>query len=411
MHLVTLNQLVNEINNIDSAEIVIGAISILLSLLLGSFLCRLLKNKTEKKTCADFLQSLSILVTPFLVIIFIILGAFIYKSIYDDKPLLLAYLDKLAFGWFIAALAMLFFSKKTVMWFICLIVAPITILNIFNLWGSFVEYMDSYSFTLGQVTISLYQIIKTVLVILILIRLAKVLTQFSEKKIHGTASIRSSNKVLVVKLFQIILYFLIFLVGLDSLGISITTLAVFSGAIGVGLGFCLQKITSNFISGIILLLEKSLEIGDLIELSDGTTGFVRRSGARYILIETSQGKEVLVPNEDFITQRVTNWTYSNHKGRIEIPLSISYDSDIELAKKIILETAASHPRCSQKPIPVCYIREFANSSINLLLQFWVDDIVEGTYGPQSDIMLSIWQKFKESNIKIPCSQHEVIIKK
>jgi small-conductance mechanosensitive channel len=408
MKILRINQLIDSISDITSLDVTLAAIAILAGILLGGLLNRVFKKTIQRKEASDFWQSLLILTMPFLTFVLLIVSAFIYRSIYDEPALLIAYFDKIAFAWFLIALAMLFFNKKTVIWFIFLIIVPMTVLKILNYWDPFVEYLDGFSLTLGQVTISLYQVIKTGLWILILLRLAKIITRFGESKIHGT-KIKSANKVIIIKFFQIALYFMIFLVALDSLGISITTLAVFSGAIGVGLGFGLQKITSNFISGIILLLEKSLEIGDLIELSDGTTGFVRRSSARYILVETSQGKEILVPNEDFITQRVTNWTYSNHKGRVEIPFFISYDSDVELARHIAMSEALAHSRCARLPEPSCFVREFTNNSINLLLQFWVDDVTHGVNGPQSDIMIAMLKKFKESNIKIPYQQHDVHI--
>jgi len=274
------------------------------------------------------------------------------------------------------------------------------------------EFLDSeaLTFKIGNFTLSIYKLLKGTLAFVALLWLASVISVSGEKRIKAINGIKASNRTLLIKGFQSVIYFLIFMIGLDILGIDLTALAVVGGAIGIGIGFGLQKITSNFISGLILLFEKSVEEGDLVELNDGTYGFVRQTGARYTLIETFDSKEIMIPNEDFITNRVINWTYSNNQGRIEIIIGISYDSDIEKARDLILESAKEHERCSIHPEPQCYIREFADSSVNLLLHFWVDDVTEGRFEPQSDVLLIIWKKFKENNISIPFPQRDLHIK-
>jgi small-conductance mechanosensitive channel len=197
---------------------------------------------------------------------------------------------------------------------------------------------------------------------------------------------------------------------LDFVGIDLTTLTVFSGAVGIGLGFGLQKIASNFISGLILLMEKSIEEGDLIELADGTFGFVRRASARYTLVETFDSKEILVPNEDLITSRVVNWTFSNSSARVELEIGVSYHSDIELARDLILQAAAEHPRCAVTPEPACFLRTFGDSSVNFTLHFWVDDVTEGRWHPHSEVMFEVWRKFKDSGIEIPFPQRDLHIR-
>ena len=294
-------------------------------------------------------------------------------------------------------------------WFIALVVIPVTILNLFGLWEPLADFLDTYSVTFGKITITLYQALKTIFIVGALLRLSKIITQLSDSHLKKYSRIETSNRILVLKMCQIASYFIIFFITLDLLGVNITTLAVFSGAIGVGVGFGLQKVTSNFISGIILLLEKSIKIDDLIELNDGTNGFVRHTGARYTLIETSQGKEILVPNEDFITQRVTNFTYSNKKARVDLSLFVGYQTDLDLAQKLILEATPNNPHCSKNPPPACFLREFGENGIKILLQFWVDDVVEGTYGPQSQIMQEILRKFKEHKIEIPYPQRDLHI--
>ena len=269
---------------------------------------------------------------------------------------------------------------------------------------------DTASFSIGDTRFSVYLIIKIVITIIMLFWLTGIVSEFGENHIATMKGMKNSNKALVTKVFQILVYFLGFMISLDVLGIDLTALAIFSGAIGIGVGFGLQKITSNFISGLILLFEKSVEHEDLVELSDGTYGFIRHTRARYTLIETFDGKEIMIPNEDFITNRVTNWTFSNHKARIEIRIGVSYDSDIEQAMALILEAASEHPRCTSDPKPTCYLTEFADSSVNFLCYFWVKDVTEGRFEPKSDVLRSIWKKFNEHGICIPFPQRDLHIK-
>ncbi|NWF35464.1 mechanosensitive ion channel [Mariprofundus sp. KV] len=268
---------------------------------------------------------------------------------------------------------------------------------------------NALSFFVGDLRLSVYLIGKAVLLTLALFWSSSIALDFVEKRINSIASISSNSRALFIKAVQFIVYFLLFIFTMNVIGIDLTAFAVLGGAIGIGIGFGLQKITSNYISGIILLVERTIENGDLVELDDGTFGFVRHNSARFTLIETFNGKEIMVPNEDFITNKVVNWTYSNKKGRVDIPVGVSYKSDITKARELILEAAREHPRCIVEPEPECYLREYAESSVNFLLIFWVDDVTEGRYKPQSDVMFSIWEKFKANDIAIPFPQRDVHI--
>lgn len=274
-------------------------------------------------------------------------------------------------------------------------------------------YLDTpaLTFAIGQeFSITAYQALKAAITIAVLFWVTAIIADVAENRIGKIQTVRAANRALLTKVTHILLYVVAFLLTLNILGVDLTTLTVFSGAVGIGLGFGLQKIASNFISGIILLLEKSIEQGDLIELPDGTFGFVKRNGARSTLIETFDTKEILVPNEDFITNRVVNWTLSNSQGRVEIALGISYNSDIEKARDLMLEAAKEHPSCSQMHEPAVYLREFGDSSVNFILHFWVDDVTQGRWMPQSEVMFTIWKKFKENDIQIPFPQRDLHIK-
>jgi len=269
---------------------------------------------------------------------------------------------------------------------------------------------EQLTFTAGEFSISAYGILRGLIVIALIFWVTAIASDIVESRISKIRKIRAANRALITKILQIAIYVIAFLVTLDVIGIDLTALTVFSGAVGIGLGFGLQKVASNFISGLILLFEKSAEQGDLIELSDGTIGFVRKSSARYTLLETFDTKEVLIPNEDLITGRMTNWTLTNNKGRIEIPVGVSYGSDIDKAHELILEAAKEHPRCIDDPPPACYLRNFGDSSVDFMLLFWVGDVTEGRWLPQSEVMFSIWHKFKEHGIEIPFPQRDLHLK-
>lgn len=274
------------------------------------------------------------------------------------------------------------------------------------------EFLDSetLSFNVGERRFSVYLLMKAVIAIVALFMITGVISDFGVRKIRDLHAINASNRGLITNAFQVGVYFVASLFALDVLGIDFTALAVMGGAIGIGIGFGLQKITSNFISGLILLFEKSVEEGDLIELDDGTVGFVRHTGARYTLIETFENRELMVPNEEFITNKVTNWTFSNTLGRIDIDVGVSYASDIDKAYELILEAANEHPRCSQNPKAECYLVGFGDSSVNFTLFFWVEDIIEGRKRPRSDVLLAIWRKFHENNVEIPFPQRDLHLK-
>lgn len=266
-----------------------------------------------------------------------------------------------------------------------------------------------FTYKVGKTDFTLYFVLKSILTAIIIVWVAAIVSAFGERRISSIKRFRSSSKTLFTKVFQIGVYVVAFLVGLDVLGIDLTTLTVLSGAIGIGLGFGLQKIASNFISGLIILMERAIEVGDLIELDDGTTGFIRKNQARHTLLETLEGREIMIPNEDFITNRVINWTLTNSKGRVDIPVGVSYNADIELARDLILQAASEHPRCIQNPEPKCFLRNFGNSSVDFLLIFWVGDVRLGRWEPQSEVMFAIWKKFKENGIEIPFPQQDVHI--
>lgn len=285
---------------------------------------------------------------------------------------------------------------------------PALILDIFGILNTTISYLDQYALKLGTIRISVYLVIKAFIVLLILFWLSNLVLRKSKSYIENSKTIKSSTKGIISKFIDIIVYSIVVIAVLKIFGVDMTTFAVLGGAIGVGIGFGLQKIASNFISGIILLFEKSVEVGDVVELDGGNIyGIIKHFGGRYTLVEGSDGKEIMIPNEDFIIGKVTNWTYSNNRARIEIKVGVAYGSDLEKVKEIMTNCAAEHPRCLKYPEIECFVTDFGEYDIKFVLFFWISDIVQGRAGAKSDVMMNIWKKFEANNISIPMPQREV----
>ena len=285
---------------------------------------------------------------------------------------------------------------------------PSLILDIFGLLESTITYLDAFAFKIGNVRISAYLVIKGFIVLLIVFWLSGLVSKKSKSYLESSKSIKTSTKGIISKFIDILVYAVVLIVLLKTFGVDMTTLAVIGGAVGVGIGFGLQKIASNFISGIILLFEKSVEIGDIIEIDNGNIyGTLKHFGGRYALVETMDGKEIMIPNEEFIINRVTNWTYSNNRARVEINLGVAYGTNLELAKEILINCAKENPRCLNYPEAECFVTQFGEYEIKFTLYFWISDIIQGRMGPKSQVLMSIWNKFKENQIEIPLPQREV----
>lgn len=346
---------------------------------------------------------------PALALFFLSIGFFIYQKFFGEAIVFSATLKLTAL---FSLLRFLRISSESVLVtnLAGIFLMPALILSIFGLLDPTIFYLDQLSFEVGNVRISVYLIIKAAIVLITLFWLAGLIRDKSKTYILNSKSIKSSTKGIISKIIDITTYAVVLIVILKTFGVNMTTLAVIGGAVGVGIGFGLQKIASNFISGIILLFEKSVEIGDIVEIDNGQGlyGTVKHFGGRYTLVEAMDGKEIMIPNEEFIIGRVTNWTYSNNRARIEIELNISYGTDLELAHDLLITSAKENTRCLSYPEPECYITEFGEYAVRFRLHFWISDILEGRLSPKSEVLMNIWRKFKENNIKIPVPQRELI---
>ncbi len=346
---------------------------------------------------------------PLIAVIFLTLGLFFYGWFFEETEIFSSVIKLLLVFLFLRFLRIAS-SNNFITNAAGFFLVPTLLLDIFNLLGPVITYLDDYDFTIGQVRISVYLVIKSFIVLLVVFWASSLLSQKTRFYIENNKKIESGTRNLIAKFIDISIYLIAGIVLLKTLGVGLETLAIMGGAIGVGIGFGLQKIASNFISGIILLFEKSVELGDIIELENGKiVGAVRHFSSRYTLIEGWDGREILVPNEELIINKVANLTYSNNRSRIEIKVGVDYDSNLEQVREIMINCAKEHPRCVSYPDADCFITELDEYSVKFTLYFWVSDITAGKLGPQSDTIIAIWKKFKEHGIKIPAPRRDVKI--
>ncbi|MCB5225589.1 mechanosensitive ion channel [Alishewanella sp. 16-MA] len=272
-----------------------------------------------------------------------------------------------------------------------------------------IAMLDSFAITVGESRISVLSVMKLLFMIALAFTLALWLSTLITNKLERTHSISPSMRVGFAKFTKFFLITVAFLVALNAVGINLSSLAVFGGALGVGLGFGLQRIASNFISGFILVLDRSIKPGDIISVGD-KFGWVEQLNARYLVVRNREGVDTLIPNENMITNEVINWSYADPFVRVVIKVQISYDDDPEQAMALMLECAQASARVLTEPAPTVRLMEFADSGIELQLRVWIADMENGTAAVKSDINVAIWRIFKANNITIPYPQRDLHIK-
>jgi len=270
--------------------------------------------------------------------------------------------------------------------------------------------LDSVGVNFGEGRISILSIIKTALLLAIALWASRSLGNFLDRRIQNVSELTPSLRVLFGKVTRIALFVLAASIALSGLGIDLTALTVLSGALGVGLGFGLQKVVSNFISGIIILVDQSIKPGDTLSVGE-TFGWVRELRSRFVSVITRDGREFLIPNEDFITQRVINWSFSDKFVRLDVDFGVSYDSDPHEVSRIAIEATSVVDRVdtTRKP-PVCWLTEFGDSSLNFKLRFWITDPQGGLTNIRGKVLMALWDALKENNISIPYPHRELVVK-
>jgi small-conductance mechanosensitive channel len=291
---------------------------------------------------------------------------------------------------------------------IVVVAYTVAVLNILDLLNPTLALLGGSAIKIGNVRVSLLTILQGMLTLGALLWVAIIVSGILERRIQKLPNLTPSIQVLIGKLFKVTLVTVAVVVALGSVGIDLTAIAVFSGAVGVGIGFGLQKVVSNLISGIIILMDKSIKPGDIIQIGE-TYGWVSALGARYVSIETRDRTEFLVPNEDIVTKQVINWTHRDDVVRLKVKVRVSYKADLQQALRLMVQATAKLERVLKEPEPRAIVIGFGESAIDLELRFWIKDVQGGIRNISSEVLLNIWQLFQEHGIAIPLPQRDIHI--
>jgi len=275
------------------------------------------------------------------------------------------------------------------------------------------QTLDAIDLLPGKAVFSLWELLRAVIVVSGFVIVTSLIARTIERRVMSIESIAPSTRVGVVKFTYVLLITIGILLGVNSTGVDLTSLTVLTGAVVFALGFGIRDITSNFVSGFVLLMDKSIKPGDVISFHQhtGTTsdnfGWVQELRGRYVVVRDRDGVESLVPNQNLIINSVINWSYSDQRVRLRVPVMISYDDDPELALELLIQAASDHPRILLDPGPVSRLMSFENYGMKLEARFWIRDPMNGVNNVRSDVNRKVWRLFKEHGIKIPVAQQEV----
>ena len=348
------------------------------------------------------------LISPLVFLSLIILNIAIFRAFeFETKSFLEPGLYA-SLAWLAFRISRIFTSNRFWLRLIAFILFALVTLQSFGILTATIDLLELIAFRFGEKRISLLNLINGLMVLLPLLWLTTFMGSAGEKKIKQLPNLPPSLQVLLSKLIRTSLIVISFAIALSTIGLDLSSFAILGGAIGVGIGFGLQKVVSNLVSGLILLIDRSIKPGDVIEI-EGTYGWINSLRARYASVITRDGKEHLIPNEDLITNRVINWSFSDRNVRVRAPIGISYSSDPRKAINLCLEAAKSSSRTLEDPEPRCLVTSFGDNSINLELRFWIDDPSNGVGNIRSEVLLSIWDRFKENEIEIPFPQRDIRI--
>lgn len=325
---------------------------------------------------------------------------------WPSRSYLLVLLSNLALAWliivFTTRLILNPLLRKAVRWGALIWVT----LRVLDMTDNMARLLDRMAIEMGEIRISVLMVVQLVATLAIFFMVAKFASRWLSARIAASEDLTPSMRVLVVKLLQTVLFLTAFIIGLRAIGVDLTGLAFLSGAIGLGIGFGLQKVVSNLVSGVIILMDKSIKPGDVISIGE-TFGWINQLGARYASISTRDGREYLIPNEDLITGQVVNWSHSDEFVRLDITFGTSYGDDPHLVRRIATEAALTDDRVLSARPPVCHITGFGDSSVDYVLRFWIRDPTGGLTNIRGKVFLALWDSFKAHGVTIPFPQREV----
>jgi len=402
-------------SEVASVWVLIQFAVIILAAVIGTALATLLRRRIDIDALSTgwppYLRQFTRLLADNIgTIIFVLITLTAREAMIDttwpSRSYLLGVAASLATAWVVISLVAGLIRNPFVYRLVAFVAWTIAALNILGLAQPIREALDSVAVVIGGLRVSPLLVIKTTVLLLLTLWAANAASDFLDKRVRAVTDLTPSIQVLIGKLIRLLLITFAIVIALSTVGIDFSALAFFSGAVGVGLGFGLQKSVSNLVSGIILLADKSIKPGDVISVGY-SFGWVESMGARYTSVVTRDGREFLIPNEDFVTQRVINWSYSNDEVRLDVDFGVSYASDPHKICEFGVEAAKLVERVLVAPAPVCHLKGFGDSSLDFTLRFWIRDPVDGTTNVRGKVLLALRDIFQREGIEIPFPQRDV----
>jgi small-conductance mechanosensitive channel len=325
-----------------------------------------------------------------------------------SRSYLLAVAAKLALAWLVIRLVTSVIRNEFIVRLVSISAWFVAALSILNQLQPTIAMLDSAGIELGGLRLTPLLLIKLGVLLAVALWLSNIASNFLEGRIRQSHDLTPSVQVLLIKLVRLLLMVFAVALVMGAVGINLAALAVFSGAVGVGIGFGLQKIVANFISGVILLADKSVKPGDLVTIGD-SSGRISAMNTRYISVAAGDGREFLIPNEDLITQKVVNWTYTDKDTLVKVNFGTNYDADPRVVCKLAIDVATASPRAASAKPPNCILTDFAEAGMKFSLTFWIDS-PDGMDAVKSDVMLGLWDAFKREGIRVPYPVRELRIR-
>ncbi len=419
-----LERLDSYISSVWSSEYLYAEMVIICCCLLGAYIFSLISIKyihQVSNRVTGFLKVISNIFLSFEKVIFpltLVFSLNLLKAIYFEANIQLLLINttiSIVTLWLFYTLIDSFFSNSTIRKIILCVGLPILIFHLTGALGDIIDVLDATAIAIGDIRVSLYSISKIIIFGTLLFWLGRLSNSTGKKFIKKQVGLDLRTQEILSKLFEIAVFCLFFILLLQVMGINLTALAVFGGAIAVGLGFGLQSIASNFISGIIILLDRSVSLNDYIEMEDGKSGRVTEMTLRATTLETYDGKDIVVPNEKFISSAFVNWTHKDPKQRYRIDFSVAYSTDVRQLVELLKSVVSDHPQVlsgdtfTEEEQPDCEIDSFGDSGINMFVEFWIEGIDDGKNRVGGDLLLSILETIRENGFEIPFPQREVRI--
>ncbi|WFU33703.1 mechanosensitive ion channel [Bradyrhizobium brasilense] len=346
--------------------------------------------------------------TAVFAVLMIISRIVMWHATWPSRSYLIAVSAKLALAWLVIRLVTSVIDNAFIVKTVSIAAWVVAALSIIGQLDWAADTLDAYAVVVGGLRLSPLLLIKAGALLIVALWLTNLAGNFAESRINRATDLTPSIQVLLVKIIRIGLMVTAIVIALGAVGINLSALAVFTGAAGVGIGLGLQKIVANFISGLILLVDKSVKPGDLVTIGDNS-GRISAMKTRYISVAAGDGREFLIPNEDLVTQKVTNWTYTDKNTLVKIAFSTNYGANPRQVCKLAITTAAAHPRATKGRTPNCILTEFAEAGMKFSLTFWIAD-PDGMDNVKSDVMLSLWDAFKQEGIRVPYPVRELRIR-